>query len=79
MDLFAVEPSRDELGPGGVRDALSDLMVPGTSTIQTRLRQMLFVPWLCRMAGRAGGLAGGADQARQPETVGICRWRWTAM
>ena len=64
MDLFGVEDSRDELGLGSIRDALSDLMSPGTSTIQTRLRYMLFVPWLYRMAARAGGRA---DQARKLE------------
>lgn len=64
MDLFGVEDSRDELGLGSVRDALSDLMFPGTSTIQTRLRYMLFVPWLYRIAARSGGRA---DQARRLE------------
>lgn len=64
MDLFGVEDSRDELGLGSIRDALSDLMFPGTSTIQTRLRYMFFVPWLYRMAARSGGRA---DQARQLE------------
>ena len=64
MDLFGVEDSRDELGLGSIRDALSDLMFPGTSTIQTRLRYMLFVPWLYRMAAKSGGRA---DQARQLE------------
>ncbi len=64
MDLFGVEDSRDELGLGSIRDALSDLMFPGTSTIQTRLRYMLFVPWLYRMAARAGGRV---EQARALE------------
>ena len=64
MDLFGVEDSRDELGLGSIRDALSDLMFPGTSTIQTRLRYMFFVPWLYRMAARSGGRA---DQARRLE------------
>jgi len=64
MDLFGVEDSRDELGLGSVRDALSDLMFPGTSTIQTRLRYMFFVPWLYRTAARSGGRA---DQARRLE------------
>lgn len=64
MDLFGVEDSRDELGLGSVRDALSDLMFPGTSTIQTRLRYMFFVPWLYRMTARSGGRA---DQARRLE------------
>ena len=64
MDLFKEQDSRDELGLGSIRDALSDLMFPGTSTIQTRLRYMFFVPWLYRMAARSGGRA---DQARQLE------------
>ena len=38
--------SRDELGLGRIRDSFSDLMFPGTSTIQTRLRYMFFVPWI---------------------------------
>lgn len=57
MDLFGQEDSRDELGLGSVRDSLSDLMFPGTSTIQTRLRYMLFVPWIYRMAGSHKGKA----------------------
>lgn len=35
----------DELGLGTVRDALADLLFPGTSTIQTRARYFVFVPW----------------------------------
>jgi hypothetical protein len=57
MDLFDSEDSRDELGLGSVRDALADLMFPGTSTIQTRLRYMMFVPWIYRMAGAQAGIA----------------------
>ncbi|WP_417208899.1 DUF6361 family protein [Antarctobacter sp.] len=57
MDLFGQEDSRDELGLGSVRDALADLMFPGTSTIQTRLRYMFFVPWIFQMAGAHRGTA----------------------
>jgi hypothetical protein len=40
------EPSTvDELGLGPVRDAFADMLFPGTSTIQTRARYFLFVPW----------------------------------
>lgn len=45
LQLFRPEESRDELGLGIVRDAFSDIFFPGTSTIQTRLRYMLFIPW----------------------------------
>ncbi len=48
MALFQEKESRDELGLGGIRDAFADRLFPGTSTIQTRLRYMLFVPWIYR-------------------------------
>ena len=45
MSLFQERESRDELGLGGIRDSIADHLFPGTSTIQTRLRYMLFIPW----------------------------------
>lgn len=44
--LFKERDTRDELGIGSIRDALADLFFPGTSTLQTRARYFLFVPWL---------------------------------
>lgn len=38
----------DSLGIGRIRDAFSDLLFPGTSTIQTRARYFLIVPWIYR-------------------------------
>jgi len=38
--------TRDELGLATVRDALADLLAPGVSTIQTRARYFLFIPWI---------------------------------
>jgi hypothetical protein len=68
MDLFTEEDARDELGIGAIRDALSDMMFPGTSTIQTRLRYMLFVPWIYLSAARLpGSAATRADFARSCE------------
>ena len=46
LSLFQEKGSRDELGLGSVRDSFADQLFPGTSTIQTRLRYMLFVPWI---------------------------------
>ena len=46
IDLFGEQDTRDELGIGTVRDAFADLLFPGTSTIQTRARYFLFVPWM---------------------------------
>jgi len=46
LALFREKESRDELGLGAIRDSFADQLFPGTSTIQTRLRYMLFVPWI---------------------------------
>ena len=62
MDLFGQEDSRDELGLGSVRDSLADLMFPGTSTIQTRLRYALFVPWIYCIAGSHKGTAAARQE-----------------
>ena len=48
MALFDEKETRDELGLGAIRDSIADHLFPGTSTIQTRLRYMLFVPWIYR-------------------------------
>ncbi len=48
LALLGEREARDELGLGPIRDSLSDLLFPGTSTIQTRLRYFLIVPWVYR-------------------------------
>ena len=48
LDLFKEQGTVDEMGLGSLRDALSEALFPGTSTIQTRLRYALFVPWIYR-------------------------------
>lgn len=41
------EPSTlDVLGLGSIRDAFADMLSPGTSTVQTRLRYFIFLPWI---------------------------------
>ena len=52
--MFSQRESRDELGLGRVRDALSDTLFPGTSFLLTRARYLLFVPWLYREGARRG-------------------------
>lgn len=54
IEALGETDARDELGIGGVRDALSDTLFPGTSTIQTRARYFLFVPWIYRRRERPG-------------------------
>ena len=50
--MFLQRESRDELGLGRIRDALSDTLFPGTSFLLTRARYLLFVPWLYREGAR---------------------------
>lgn len=52
--MFSQRESRDELGLGGIRDALSDTLFPGISVLLTRARYLLFVPWLFREGARRG-------------------------
>ena len=52
--MFSQRESRDELGLGGIRDALSETLFPGTSVVLTRARYFLFVPWLFREGERRG-------------------------
>ena len=54
IDLFSLRDTRDELGMGSIRDAWADRLVPGTSTIQTRARYFLFVPWMYRWLEEKG-------------------------
>lgn len=46
MASFSDHDSRDELSIGTIRDSISDYLFPGTSTIQTRLRYILLIPWI---------------------------------
>ena len=46
VDLFKEQNTRDELGIGAIRDALAELLFPGTGTVQTRARYFLFVTWI---------------------------------
>lgn len=46
IDQFRERDTRDELGIGSIRDAFAERLFPGTSTIQTRARYFLFIPWI---------------------------------
>lgn len=60
VGLFSNTDSRDELGIGQIRDALSDTLFPGTSVLLTRARYLLFVPWCFQKA--ADSRRPGADR-----------------
>jgi hypothetical protein len=62
IDLFREQETRDELGLGVIRDGLADLLFPGTSTIQTRARYFLFIPWIYGRHERRG--TRGSEIAR---------------
>jgi hypothetical protein len=68
VDLFREHDTRDELGVGSVRDAFADMLFPGTSTIMTRARYFLLVPWvyqkLERLRVRSAEIAARARQAQ---------------
>jgi len=68
LSLFSERETRDELGLGPIRDAFSDHLFPGTSTIHTRLRYMLFIPWIYqRLEAERVPSARIADRARRME------------
>ena len=52
VSLFMISESRDELGIGQIRDVLSNWMFPGTSTLQTRARYFVLIPWCDAVAAR---------------------------
>ena len=61
--LFAEQDSRDELGIGSLRDSIADGLFPGTSTLLTRARYLMFVPWCFQYA------SSQSDQLESVERV----------
>lgn len=45
IDLFREKDTIDELGLGAIRDAIGNRLFPGTSTVMSRARYYLMVPW----------------------------------
>ena len=52
--LFTQKDTLDELGIGQIRDLFSDAMFPGITTIETRARYFLLVPWAYAKEARPG-------------------------
>ena len=68
LDLFSEPGTLDEMGLGNLRDALADALFPGTSTIQTRLRYVFFIPWVYqRLEARNVQSAAVERRARKGE------------
>ena len=56
INLLSEQGAVDELGIGIIRDAFANYFFPGTSTVQTRAKYFLIVPYVLREAvdGRYG-------------------------
>ncbi|MEJ7787545.1 MAG: DUF6361 family protein [Solirubrobacteraceae bacterium] len=59
--------SRDELGIGSIRDGVADLLFPGTSTLHTRARYFLLIPWAYQQAAAHRGSSPLAARVRSTE------------
>ena len=68
LDLFKEQGTVDEMGLGSLREALSTILFPGITSIQTRLRYVLFVPWIYKSMERRRIPANRvAEEARRME------------
>jgi hypothetical protein len=66
VDLFREKGTVDELGLGTIRDAFANRLFPGTSTLHSRTRYWLFIPWLYLRLERDRVRSADADaQARR--------------
>ena len=63
---------RDELGFLLLHQAFADRFFPGTSVLQTRLRYVLFVPWIYWKV-RAGKRRRGVEELISIEQVDLAR------
>lgn len=69
LDLFNEPETIDEMGLATLRDGFSNALFPGTSTLQTRLRYVLFVPWIYkRIEAARTSSADVAAAGRRDET-----------
>jgi hypothetical protein len=67
LETFTERGTRDELGLAVIRDAFSDLLFPGTGSLQTRAAYFLFVPWMYRDMER--------DKVRSAEAERVAKRR----
>jgi hypothetical protein len=63
IDMFREKDTRDELGLAGIRDTFSDMLFPGTGSLQTRARYFFFVPWM--YLGFEAGRVPSSEVARK--------------
>lgn len=67
VQLFKEEGTIDELGIGSIRDTIANALFPGTSVLHTRLRYVLFIPWLLQRSAREANPEAMMRALRQHE------------
>lgn len=50
LDLLSTTTALDELGIGTLRDRYADILFPGISTIQTRAKYFVIIPYIFKLA-----------------------------
>lgn len=60
LKLLGTQTALDELGIGVIRDAYADILFPGISTIQTRAKYFVLIPYLFQKAAKQN-LQSGAQ------------------
>lgn len=63
LKLLGTQTALDELGIGVIRDAYADILFPGISTIQTRAKYFVLIPYLFSRAGKQN-LSSGREVLR---------------
>ncbi len=52
LSLLGEQNAIDELGIGTIRDAFADILFPGISTLQTRAKYLVIIPYLFNLASK---------------------------
>ena len=73
VDMFCDKGTLDELGFGTIRDSFADHFFPGISTIQTRARYLLFVPWVYRRLERDRVAPDQVDRRARADLAALAR------
>ena len=69
VDAFREKGTSDELGLRQIQLPLSDQLFPGITTLHTRLRYALFVPWIYAMAEKRNGTPEALDEGTRDHQV----------
>ena len=72
LNMLSEKGTLDELGIAPVRDGYSDLFFPGTSTIQTRAKYFLLIPYIMKDLERSGESNPGRFIAALDSKERIC-------